>query len=226
MISHFSRAMAQLPDPAFRRVVWRAALGTLLLFMLLLGLTGWTLARLSLFQIGWLDTGIDLLGGAAVLILSWLMFPAVMITISSLMLDRIVEAVEARHYPGLPPPRKQSLREELWNSLKFLGLVVLLNLLALPLYFIPGVNLFLYYSLNGYLLGREYYELVAVRRLSRDSVRLLRSEESLRLFVAGVIIAFISVLPIVNLFAPVVATAFMVHLFEQLRRGLPHPGPA
>ncbi len=218
--------MAQLPDPAFRRVVWRAALGTLLLFMLLLGLTGWTLARLSLFQIGWLDTGIDLLGGAAVLILSWLMFPAVMITISSLMLDRIVEAVEARHYPGLPPPRKQSLREELWNSLKFLGLVVLLNLLALPLYFIPGVNLFLYYSLNGYLLGREYYELVAVRRLSRDSVRLLRSEESLRLFVAGVIIAFISVLPIVNLFAPVVATAFMVHLFEQLRRGLPHPGPA
>lgn len=218
--------MAQLPDPAFRRVVWRAVLGTLLLFVLLLGLTGWALARLSLFQIGWLDTGIDLLGGAAVLILSWLMFPAVMITISSLMLDRIVEAVEARHYPGLPPPRKQPLLEELWNSLKFLGLVVLLNLLALPLYFIPGVNLILYYSLNGYLLGREYYELVAVRRLSRDSVRLLRSEESLRLFVAGVIIAFISVLPIVNLFAPVVATAFMVHLFEQLRRGLPHPGPA
>lgn len=221
MIRHLVRAMAQLPDPAFLRVIILSIMGTLALFVLLLTGFGWLLAHTSLFDIPWVDTGIGLLGGLAALALAWLMFPAVMVAVSSVMLDSIVDAVERRHYPWLPPPRPTPLWRSIWEAVKFLGLVLLVNLLALPFYFIPVVNLFVYFLVNGYLVGREYYELVAVRRLPPAGVRLLRQDRRLGLFVAGVILAFLSSLPVVNLVVPVLAAAFMAHFFEEMRRDLP-----
>jgi len=226
MIGHLFRAVGQLSDPQVGGVVLRSVLGTIGLFLALLGTAGWVLTHTALFEIGWLEGVADVATGLMAFLIAWLMFPAVMVAISSLMLERVVRAVERRWYPGLPPAREQSFTEGLINSLKFLGLVVAMNLIALPLYFIPVVGQITYYSLNGYLVGREYYELVALRRLDPQRMRYLRSEASLGLFLAGVIIAFISVLPIVNLLVPVVAAAFMVHVFEDMRRGLPPPGTA
>lgn len=226
MIRSLLRAAGQLHDPAFLRVVFTAILGSLLLFAGLIAGFGWLLANTALFDIGWLDTGVDLLGGLSSLFLAWMMFPAAMVALSSLMLDGIVEAVERRHYPHLPPARAIPFWRSLLESVKFLGLVLLLNLVALPLYFVPGVNLVVYLLVNGYLIGREYYELVAIRRLNPAGVRYLRQREKLRLFAAGIIIAFISSLPIVNLVVPVLAAAFMVHLFEEIRRDLPREAAA
>jgi uncharacterized protein involved in cysteine biosynthesis len=64
---------------------------------------------------------------------------------------------------------------------------------------------------------------VAVRRLTHDQVRTLRRRHRGRLTTAGVVITVMLTIPLVNLLAPVVATAFMVHVFERLRRnaGLP-----
>lgn len=225
MIRELARAVGQLPDPAFTRVLLISALGTLALFAALLGGFGWLLAHVSLFGIGWVDTGIDLLGGVAALVLAWLMFPAVMVAVSSTMLDGIVDAVERRHYPYLPPPQPIPLWRSLLEGLKFLGLVVLINLLALPLYFVPVVNLFAWFLVNGYLIGREYFELVAARRLTPAGVRYLRGERRVGLFAAGVIIAFLSSLPLVNLLVPVLAAAFMAHLVEGMRRDLPTARP-
>jgi CysZ protein len=221
MIRHLARAAAQMPDPTFLRVILLSVLGSVALFAALLGGFGWLLTRTSLFDIGWVDAGIDLLGGFAALALTWLMFPAVMVATSSMMLDSIVDAVESRHYSYLPPPRATPLWRSAWEGVKFLGLVLLINLVALPFYFIPVVNLCVYFLVNGYLVGREYYELVAVRRLTPVGVRLLRDDRRLGLFVAGVIIAFLSSLPIVNLVVPVFAAAFMAHFFEEMRRDLP-----
>lgn len=221
MIRELARAAGQLPDPSFTRVLLLSALGTILLFVALLTGFGWLLAHTSLFQIGWVETGIDLLGGVAALALAWLMFPAVMVAVSSTMLDSIVDAVERRHYPHLPPPRPVPVWRAVWEGVKFLGLVLLVNLLALPFYFIPVVNLFVWFLVNGYLIGREYFELVAARRLSPMGVRLLRNERRVGLFAAGVIIAFLSSLPLVNLLVPVLAAAFMAHLVEGMRRDLP-----
>ncbi len=226
MIRHFLRALGQLPDPDFARVLLTSVVATLTLFLILAAGVWFTLYQTALFTVGWLDATVDVLGGLAVLVIVWLLFPAVVVAVSSLMLERVVRAVERRHYPGLGPAREQSFLEGLWNSLKFLGVVIALNLIVLPLYLIPVVNLLLFYSLNGYLLGREYYELVSLRRLNPERMRYLRSEEGLRLFLAGVIIAFLSVVPIVNLLVPVIATAFMVHVFENMRQGLPPGTPA
>jgi len=97
-----------------------------------------------------------------------------------------------------------------------------LNLAALPLYlvlmFVPPLNLFVFYLLNGYLLGREYFELVAARRLDMAAVKRFRRTYRGRVLLAGVVIAFLLTLPIVNLVMPIMATGAMLHVFEGLRR--------
>ena len=91
--------------------------------------------------------------------------------------------------------------------------------MALPIYFfLPVINLLVFYALNGYLLGREYFELVALRRLDGSSAQVLRKSYQGTIFLSGAVIAFLTTVPLLNLAAPVVATAFMVHLFETLRR--------
>ena len=103
-------------------------------------------------------------------------------------------------------------------GVSFVVVSLFLNLLALPLYLIPGVNAFVFYLLNGYLLGREYFELVAQRRMEPAEMTALRRRGRLRWIMAGVVIAVLFTIPIVNLAVPILATAFMVHLFEGARR--------
>ena len=90
--------------------------------------------------------------------------------------------------------------------------------LYLLLLFLPPFNLFVFYLLNGYLLGREYFEIVAVRRLDMATAKRLRRTYRGRVFMAGVVIALLLTVPLVNLITPIVATAFMLHVFEGLRR--------
>ncbi|MFM2044063.1 MAG: hypothetical protein RLY86_2639 [Pseudomonadota bacterium] len=226
MLKHLIRAAEQLSDPAVAGTVLRSVLMTIGLFLALLAGCFWLIGATDLFQIGWMEWVADIAGGLLAMALAWVMFPAVVLTISSLLLERVVTAVERRWYPGLGPARPQPVVEGILNAAKFFATVVLLNLIALPLYFFPILGQAAFYSVNGYLIGREYYELVAARRLDPDRMRYLRSEASLRLFVVGAIIAFLSTLPFVNLLVPIVAAAFMVHVFEEMRQGLPPPGTA
>ena len=131
--------------------------------------------------------------------------------------------VEALDYPGLAPARGAPLFETIKATLRLMGLTLALNLLALPVYLlVPGINLFVFLALNGYLLGREYFEVVALRRLDMAGARALRNRFGARVFFGGVVIAGLFALPLVNLVAPVIATAFMVHIFEGLPRADPH----
>src|SRR5260221_8773297 len=180
------------------------------------------LARLSLIGLGWLAAAIALLAGAGVLVVAWLLFPATIAVVVGFFLDQVAAAVERRYYPELPPRRSQPVGEQIIGGLRFALVALGLNLLALPLYlagiFLPPLNVFVFYGLNGYLLGREFYELVALRRFDQRQVRNLRRAHGGRSFLAGVVIAFLLTVPFVNLIAPVIATAFMLHLFEAWRR--------
>jgi uncharacterized protein involved in cysteine biosynthesis len=120
--------------------------------------------------------------------------------------------------------------EVLGSTLKFAAIVILLNLLVLPVYlvlfFVPPLNLILYYLLNGYLIGREYFELVAFRRLPPADATRLRRRHRARILLSGVILAFCMTVPVVNLFAPVLGAAFMVHVAHGMMRRIPATEPA
>ncbi|MBP2229788.1 uncharacterized protein involved in cysteine biosynthesis [Azospirillum agricola] len=225
MIRALFLAFGQLSDPRARRVVWIAVLSSALAYALLSVSVWWALFHTPLTGNVWVDGVVDLLGGLVVLILAWLLFPATVGTVSSFFLDEVVGRVEARHYPHLPPPRPSGWLADLWTALRFLALVLVVNLVALPLYIAaPGLNLVVFYTVNGYLLGREYFEMVAHRRMDRREARALRRSYPLKPFLAGVIIAFLSSIPFVNLLVPVVASAFMVHVLQSMTGPLRRAG--
>ena len=234
MFAALAKSFSQASDPAFRRTLGISVAASLAVFVLL-----WMLAWFGLSWAGdalsaWLgeqDPGFWsevlqwVLGGGAVvgvLVVSFFLFPAVMVLVMSPLLEDVAAAVEARHYPGLPAARAQPWSEMIAGVLAFIAISLALNILALPLYllllFLPPFNLFVFYLLNGYLLGREYFEIVAVRRLDMATAKRLRRTYRGRVFMAGVVIALLLTVPLVNLITPIVATAFMLHVFEGLRR--------
>jgi uncharacterized protein involved in cysteine biosynthesis len=233
MIKAFSRAIAQLSDPKLRRVFWIGVIGSAAMFGLLWGgiaifLASTDYLHFSIFGFPInLDFVSDILGNLAAGVLTWLLFPSVITVIASLFLEDVAAAVEDRHFPGLPGPRKQPIREILWITIKFALIGIGLNILALPLlivlFFFPPFNLFVFYGLNGYLLGREYFELVGHRRFDPRSARRVRRRFRAQVFVAGVLIAIMMTVPFFNLVAPIIATAAMVHLMHGWRERL---GPA
>ncbi len=175
------------------------------------------LANTALFESGWLETLADVLGGLTALVLTWLLFPAVVSAVTAVLLDAVVRAVEARHYPHLPEAPGAGMAATVLTAAKFLGALVVLNTAALLFLFVPPVFPFVFYAVNGYLLGREYFELVALRRAGNAETRALRKAHRGQLFLAGLVIALLLTVPVVNLLAPVTATAVMVHLFELWR---------
>ncbi len=217
MIKAFIKAIDQLSDPRARRVVWRALALALVVFIILWMIIGFLLANTALFAIGWIEAAIDLLGGLATGMVTWLLFPAIISALIGVFLDDIAQAVEDRHYPSLPAAVGLPVAQAVMTSLRFLGLMILLNLMLLPFLLTGPLFPFVFYSVNGYLLGREYFELVALRRLSPADVRSLRKSNGLKLFMAGVVIAFLLTVPLVNLLAPIIATGAMVHMFESFR---------
>lgn len=228
MISAFSKSLALIGEPKARGVFLKSVLVAVLVFAALWITAGFGLNLLEALLADWISgegfwsSALDwLLTGTFVVLLllvSFILFPTVMVTVMALFLDEIAQAVESRHYPDLAPARSPPISENVWVGVKFLGITLLLNLLALPFYLIPLANVVIFYLLNGYLLGREYYELVSLRRLEPGAAKDTRRKARGRVFLAGVVIAFLVTLPLVNLVTPIIATGFMLHVFEQSRR--------
>ena len=219
MLTALRLAIADALRPEQRRaIVISLVLALVLLLALWLGVTT-VLHEVRVAGIGWLDALIEVLGSLAALILAWILFPAVTLLVLGFFLDRVVSAAERRHYPNLPPARRIGIAEAVASAARILLLALVANLAALPFYMFPVINLFIYYGLNGYLVGREYFELVALRRLDGAAARAMWRWHRGELVLAGVVIVFLLSVPLVNLAAPVVAAAFMLHVFEGLRRG-------
>ncbi len=167
---------------------------------------------------GWVAGLLDVLGKVAVVTLGLALFPTLVSAFVGVFLDEVAGAVEERHYPDLPPVCASPLGETLSGALRFALIAIGLNLLVLPLYLVPGLNVLAFFTLNGYLLGREYFDMIASRRLDARAARGLRGAHTGSLWLAGALIALLLSIPVVNLFVPIVATAFVVHLFETWRR--------
>ena len=171
----------------------------------------------------WLDDLAALGGAIGFLVAMWLFFPAVVSLFIGLLLDDVAEAVERRHYPLDPPGTAPSLGLSILLSLRLMAVLIVLNLIVLPVYivalFIPFLSLALFLALNGYLLGREYFELVASRHLRSRDVRVLRKSNSGQVYLAGMVIAGLFAVPFLNLLAPILGAAFMMHVYKALPAG-------
>lgn len=222
MLGLFFRSFSELLQPEARGLLLRSLLWSVGALALLCAAIWVFLATTRLFDTGWLEDTVDIAGGLGALAFAFVLFPAVVGLVSSLFLDEIADAMEARHYPDQAGTREISVKENLAVAVRFTCLVLLLNLVALPVYavllfFPPG---FVVFSalLNGYLMGREYFELVALRHMDPSAARAAFRRNRNRLSVAGAVIAAMLGIPLVNLLAPIVATGFMVHLFADMRR--------
>jgi uncharacterized protein involved in cysteine biosynthesis len=225
--SCFMAALSQMGDARFLKVT---ALGLALTIALLMGISAAAVLMLqglapdtvSIWFIGPLGNIDALVGIGAVLlmlVLSVFLMVPVAAAFSGLFLDTVAQAVEDRHYPALPPARPLPLADTIIGSLNFFGLVVFLNLLALIGYFFAGpLAPVLFWVVNGYLLGREYFSLAAERRLPRDQARALRRANGGRVWLAGILMAAPLSIPLVNLLVPVLGAATFTHLFHRLVR--------
>lgn len=225
ILGDFAKAVGQLSDPRFQRVLWTGLGLTLALLAffssaLLIGLN-WLLpdsvALPGIGRVSWLDdlaTGVSVLG---LLLLSGLMMVPVASAFTSLFLDDVTDAVEARHYPGLPPAPQLSLGESIRDGAGFLGVLILANLAAFLAYLaLPPFAPVVFYALNGYLLGREYFQLIAARRLGRAGAAALRRRHRLRIWLAGALMAVPLTVPVANLLVPLLGAATFTHLYHRL----------
>lgn len=225
MIGDFARAVAQLFDPRFLGVLVKSValtfallVGLIVLFFQLLGLIpeiSFTIPLID-YPVTFLDEAARAASFGLILLLSaFMMFPVTAIFIG-FFLDEIADAVEARHYPHLPAPRRQSLGEMIGQSAAFLGAMIAANAVALIFYLMATVLApLVFWIVNGYLLGREYFELVAARRVGRDEARALRKRRLFPIWIAGALVAIPLSFPVINLVAPVIGVAAFVHLYHR-----------
>ncbi len=162
----------------------------------------------------------ELLGAGSLLLmvgLSVFLMTPVAALFAGLFTDDIAAATEARHYPALRPAPRTRLGDSLVAALNFLGVMIAVNLVALLFYGLAGPFApLLFWAVNGWLLGREYFISAAMRRIGPDAARSLYRANRVRLWLAGALMAAPLSLPFVNLLIPVLGAATFTHLFHAL----------
>ncbi len=167
---------------------------------------------------GWLGFVLAVGAGIGLALGLALLLSPVTALIAGLFLDDVAEVVEKRDYPSDPLGTAMPLGPAIASSIKFLGVIVLGNIVALFLLFVPGVNLIAFFLVNGYLLGREFFEFAAMRFRSPQEARSFRAKHAVTVFLAGLAIAAFLAIPIVNLLTPLFAAGLMVHLHKLISR--------
>ena len=79
-----------------------------------------------------------------------------------------------------------------------------------------GAGFIAFLVATAWLLGREYFELAAMRFRPPREAKALRKRHATTVFVAGLIIAAFVSIPIVNLATPLFAMAKMVHVHKRM----------
>jgi len=214
-----TRAMAAilggLKDVIFGRLTWLALINLALAVTLTI-VAATTLIRYVVPLIpdgaGWfanVTTFGEFMASVLVVVLAIALSPAISMLVGGVLFDFAAERVEKKI--GAPKARSVPLHEGVLNGVRIALPALLLNLLAIPLYFIPGVNAVTFYTLNGFLMGREYATITAARHMSYAEAVALRKRNGLSVFFVGLAC---SVIPF---FAPLVGASAMTRLVQSIR---------
>ncbi|MEZ5931772.1 MAG: EI24 domain-containing protein [Alphaproteobacteria bacterium] len=216
MFAALLKTLRTLARPYFLNILLLSLAATVVAFGILFLIVGYLLSVTAFVSTGWLELILDWTAGLGTGVLAWFLFPAFLPLVASLFLEQIAGTIERREY-GLANPPSLTFWPEVRAGLKFTGLALILNLMALPLYVIPVLFPFVYYALNSYLLGREFFETVAGRHVGRKEANAVRRQHRVSVLLAGLIITLGATLPLVGLFAPFASVALMVHLYQTMK---------
>jgi CysZ protein len=234
MIEAAIKALAQMATPPFRSVLLKSVgLAVAVLIVVVIGLD-----RLLAFLTGagatWTEAWIGPMAHGPLAVVGWILaiaaafglvlgalflMPAVTSLIASFFADEIADLVEREHYSADPPGAALPVVQAAIEGIKFALLSVVVYLCALPFLFLAGFGAVIFFVATAYLLGREYFELAAMRFHSPAEAKALRRANGTQVFIAGLFIAGFVSIPIVNLATPLFGMAFMVHMYKRLVSG-------
>ena len=223
MLSAVLKTLANMNAPGFRRVLWKSLGLTALLFVAIFVALEVALSMITLFPWPWLSTALAVFTGGIVIAAMFFLVAPVTGIFAGLFLDDIAELVEQRDYPGDAPGKVLAFGPALVTALQFGVVLLLVNLALLPSLLL-GFGAFFMIVANGYLLGREYFTMVAQRHLPVAQAKDLRHMNAGRVFAAGLVPATLALIPLANILTPVFATAYFVHIFKEINKnGAPVP---
>ncbi|HTK79623.1 MAG TPA: EI24 domain-containing protein [Rhizomicrobium sp.] len=220
MFASARKAVEILFDPVFFGVVLKALALTIGLFVLLfLGLE-YCIHWLIAVYPQWSGGFITAIATFLFVLLAYVLGAPVAALFAALFLDDIARAIEAKSYPVDPLAPGAPFWHALLSGLRLFGWTLILGILLLPLnLLLPGIGALLSLLVSGWLLGREYFELAALRHISWKSATSLRRRHPLAILAGGLLIALLAAIPFIDLFAPVLGVALMVHEFKRLAKG-------
>ncbi|MCF2905250.1 EI24 domain-containing protein [Octadecabacter sp. CECT 8868] len=225
ILNDFFKAVAQLNDSAFKRVLF---LGLGLTIALLIGIYAGWLWLIETFadgpltlpfvgEITWIGNLAGWGGLALILLMSVFLMIPVASAITSFFLEDVADAVEAKHYPLLMPAPKVPFVDAVRDTIMFFGVLIGANLLAFVAYAImPFFAVPIFFALNGYLLGREYFTIAAMRREGRAGARAMYRQNTAEIWMAGLLMAVPLTIPLLNLFVPILGAATFTHLYHRI----------
>ena len=233
MLDDAVKAMIQLFSPPLRAVLWKS-IGLALALIVVVGIalerlivhfvdlgsasaeaTFGSPAHWPVHTLAWL---LSIAAGLGIIVGSVMLMPAVTAMVGSFFSDQIADEVEREHYPADPPGKAVPLWLALWEGGKTALLALLVYLCAAPLLLFAGFGAVVFFLATAYVLGREYFELAAMRLRSRAEAKALRRRNAALIYVGGLFIAAFVSIPVVNLATPLFAMAFMVHLHKRVSR--------
>jgi CysZ protein len=229
LVSAVTRALAQMLSPEFRTVLWKA-IGYALVLIVLIAvgvqrLSAWLASLGESWAEGMLGAALhtplvvlawilSIAAGIGIVLGSIFLMPAVTALVGSFFVDDIALQVERRYYPGEPPGTAVPVARAFLEGGKTALLAVVVYLIAVPALLIAGAGAVVFFLATAYILGREYFELAAMRHHAPADAKALRRQNQGLVFVAGLFIAAFVSIPIVNLATPLFAMALMVHVYK------------
>lgn len=217
MFASAGKAAAMLFDRDFVGIVLRSLLLTAVLFILLFAGVEYALTHLPPLGSIWVNRLLEVATPFVLILAIFFLGAPVAAIFGSLYLDRIAAKVDARFFPGDPKARGTSLSTGLGESVRLIALSILINVVLLPMDIgVPGVAEIATVLANGWLLGREFFELASLRHLNRAESDAMRSKYATRIYAAGLLISILTAIPAVDLIAPFFGSALMARLFKRL----------
>jgi CysZ protein len=213
MINAAFKALGDLLSADFRSVLFMAIGLTAGLFIAVFVAVEILLSTLTLLPWPWADTLLAVGTGLALLVAFFFLMAPVTAIFAGFFLDDIAARVERRHYPQDVPGKPLGMPQAFLTALRFSAVLLAVNIAILPAVFFALGAVVLVIA-NSYLISREYFEMIAMRRMPVADARRLRKENSPAVLAAGFIPALLSLVPVVNLVVPLFATAYFVHIFK------------